>query len=109
MSRTTYVWCPEAGAVVEKWRAARYRGDNGAPSLLDAPMVWGVMPETKHMIDGKVYDSREKFNRVTRAHGAVECGKTEMRRLMERGQKPVQSGPTVAQSLKEALQRQGHL
>lgn len=109
MSRTTYVFCPEAGAVVEKWRAARYRGDNGAPSLLDAPAVLGVMLETQHPIDGKRYDSREKYNAVTRAHGATEVGKTEMNRLIRRGQKTEQRGPTVAQSLKEALQRHGHL
>ena len=109
MKRETYVYCPEAGAVVEKWRAARYRGDNGAPSLLDKPHVWGVMPETQHMVDGKVYDSREAFNRVTRAAGAVECGKKEMQRLIERGPRPVETGPTVAQSIKQALQREGFL
>lgn len=109
MSRTTYVWCPEAGAVVEKWRAARYRGDNGAPTLLDAPHVLGVMPETQHPIDGKRYDSRERYNAVTRRHGAVDVGKREMAKMMERGNKPVSSGPTVAQSIKEALQRHGHL
>lgn len=109
MSRETYVWCPVAGAVVEKWRAARYRGDNGAPSLLDAPHVLGVMPETRHPIDQKFYDSREAYNRVTRAHGAVEVGKREMSRMMERGTRPQLSGPTVAQSIKQALQRDGHL
>lgn len=109
MSRETYVWCPVAGGVVEKWRAARYRGDNGAPTLLDAPHVLGVMPETQHPIDGRRYDSRERYNEVTRRHGAVEVGKREMSRMMERGNRPVQTGPTVAQSVKEALQRHGHL
>jgi hypothetical protein len=107
--RETYVYCPEAGAVVERWRAARGRGDNGAPSLLGKPFVFGVMPETRHIIDRKVYDSREKFNAVTRAHGAEECGKTEMRRLVERGPRVEESGPSVKQSLKEALQRDGFL
>jgi len=109
MSRRTYVFCPEAGAVVEKWRAARYRGDNGAPPLLDAPNVLGVMPETRHPIDGRRYDSRERYNAVTRAHGAVEVGKREMAKMQARGTRPAWSGPTVAQSLKEALQRDGHL
>ena len=107
--RETYVYCPEAGAVVERWRAARYRGNNGAPPWLDSPAVWGTMPETKHIIDGRVYDSREKFNAVTRAHGAVECGKKEMRKLLERGQRTEDSGPSIGQSLKQALQRDGFL
>ncbi len=109
MTRETYVWCPEAKAVVEKWRAARYRGQNGAPTLLDSPFVLGVMAETKHPIDGRVYDSRERYNQVTRAHGATEIGKSELARLKERGPQPETTGPSVAQSMKAALQRQGYL
>lgn len=109
MSRTTYVWCPVAGAVVEKWRAARYRGDNGAPTLLDAPHVLGVMPETRHPIDWKVYDSREQYNAVTRAHGCTEVGKREMGRMMERGPRQIDPTLGVRASIKEALQRHGHL
>lgn len=106
MSRETFVYCPEAGAVVEKWRAARYRGDNGGPSLLDKPHVLGVMAETKHPIDGKVYDSRERYNAVTRAHGALEVGKREMARLVERGPQ-TDRRPPVRDSIREALQRLG--
>jgi hypothetical protein len=108
MSRETFVYCPVAGAVVEKWRAAAYRGDNGAPSLLDKPQVIGGMPETRHPIDNKVYTSREAYNAVTRAHGAMDIGKAEMRRLMARGQIRPDPAPGVQAAIREALQRNGY-
>jgi hypothetical protein len=107
MSRETYVFCPVAGAVVEKWRAAS-NGANGGPSLLDRPQVIGGMPETQHPIDGKFYTSREQYNAVTRAHGAVDIGKAEMRRLMERGQVRTDPKPGVQAAIREALQRHGY-
>jgi hypothetical protein len=106
--RTTFVWCPEAGRVVETWQAARYRGRNGGPPLLDSPAVWGTMPETRHIIDGRIYDSREKYNRVTRAHGATEVGKREMAKVQERGNRPVEVGTGIERDIKRALQQQGH-
>lgn len=104
--RTTYVWCPVAGRMVRKGDEASARRDNGGPAWLAAPGVWGVMPETKHTIDGKVYDSRERYQAVTRAHGALEIGRGEMRRLVERGPKPEPMKP-VGASIREALQRHG--
>lgn len=105
----TYVYCPIAKRVVERGMEAGRRRDNGGPSLLAAPMVMGLMGEVWNPAANKVFDSREKYNRATREHGGIDIGKKEHARLMERGHRPVQTGPTVKQSLKEALQRQGYL
>ena len=86
---------------------AAYRGDNGGPSLLGAPRVIGSMPETKHPIDGKVYTSREQYNAVTRRHGAMDIGKAEMRRLMDRGQVRPDPMQGVRAAIREALKRHG--
>lgn len=108
-NRVTYVYCPVQRRVVERGFEHGANLDNGAPPLLDAPAVWGVMPETRHPIDWKVYDSRERYNAVTRRHNAIEIGRAEHRRLVERGNRPVQTGPTVAESIREALGKLGYL
>ena len=33
-----------------------------------------TMPDTRHMADGKFYNSKSKFRKVTRDHGCVEVG-----------------------------------
>lgn len=105
MQRETYVWCPVAGAVVEKWRAAAYRGDNGAPP--SRLQVIGGMPETQHPIDGKFYTSRERYEAVTRAHGAVEIGKRELGRIAERGGPKYDPRPGIREAIREALAKHG--
>jgi hypothetical protein len=44
---------------------------------LNAPshsIITDTMPETWHPADGKHYDSKSKFRRVTRARGCIEVG-----------------------------------
>lgn len=41
----------------------------------EAPFVISdSMTSTKHMCDGKFYDSKAKFREVTKAHGCIEVG-----------------------------------
>jgi hypothetical protein len=41
----------------------------------DAPyVVSDTMEPTRHMCDGRTYDSKARFREVTRAHGCVEVG-----------------------------------
>lgn len=110
--RRTYRWCRERGRVVPAgMEAGARRGDNGGPSLLATPMVWGVMPETRNVIDNRVYDSREKFYATGKAAGAIDIGKNEARRHYERNlnREPRFDGPSVDQSIKQALQKEGFL
>lgn len=45
------------------------------------------MPPTKHMCDGKIYESKAHFREVTRAHGCIEVGNESAHMLKPR--KPV--------------------
>lgn len=96
MARITYVWCPESGAVVPKGDAAPRQG--GVTIIPD-------ISETVHPCDGRTYSSRRRYDDVTRAHGCIEIGRTEQRKMMERGNRPVLTGPSVAESLRATIQR----
>lgn len=49
--------------------------EGSAAPRTEAPcVVPDSMPETWHPADGKHYDSKSKFRRVTRAHGCIEVG-----------------------------------
>ena len=37
-------------------------------------VISDIMPETRHMADGKIYTSKSKFRQATRAAGCVEVG-----------------------------------
>lgn len=37
-------------------------------------VISDIMPETKHMADGKIYTSKSEFRKATRAAGCVEVG-----------------------------------
>lgn len=63
MARATYVL--RDGKLVEK----RY-----APPLRQVHVIRDEMAETRHMADGKLYTSKSKFRRATRAAGCVEVG-----------------------------------
>lgn len=104
MSRQTFVFCPVAGKVVEKGQEAAARGSNGGPPMR-GPQIVRDIAETQHPIDGRWYSSRRHYNDVTRAHGAVEIGKREAARMVERGPQPRMTGPTVRESLRAALER----
>lgn len=45
------------------------RSAHSAPHVIS-----DTMADTRHMADGKYYDSKSKFRKVTRDHGCVEVG-----------------------------------
>jgi hypothetical protein len=106
---------PVYGYVLPRyWVSPTYYIANYGTYGLPAPAYgygWSRYYDDAVMTDryGRVYDSRERYNQVTRAHGATEIGKSELARLKERGPRPETTGPSVAQSMKAALQRQGYL
>lgn len=64
---TTYVI--RDGKLVLKSLAAQLRSADAAPNI-----IRDYLPDLRHTIDGKVYDSKSKFRQTTRAHGCVEVG-----------------------------------
>ena len=52
----------------------RYLPDANSPKDGSANVISDHMPETRHMADGKYYDSKSKFRQVTKAHGCIEVG-----------------------------------
>jgi hypothetical protein len=50
---------------------------SGAPNVIS-----DIMPATRHMADGKLYDSKRKFRETTKAHGCIEIG-SETKYLVE--------------------------
>jgi hypothetical protein len=80
-----------------------YRPDHpeaNARGMVDADLVYGYEPgaapnvitdtmePTRHMANGRYYDSKSKFRAVTKAHGCVEVGNETATMLKER--KPVE-------------------
>ena len=53
-----------------------------------AYVVSDTMDATRHMCDGKYYDSKQKFRATTKAHGCVEVGNEVP--VMTRPRKPVE-------------------
>ncbi len=79
---------PEANAngMVEKSRA-----------FVDADgkqihVISDIMPETRHMADGKYYTSKSEFRKATRAAGCVEVGNETATMLQPR--KPIELSRT---------------
>lgn len=64
MSRETYVF--RNGELVPKHQAEPL---NSAPYIIS-----DAIDPTWHPSDGKVYDSKSTFRRVTKSHGGVEVG-----------------------------------
>ena len=98
MARSTYVYCPVAGAVVRKGQQAPRAG--GVSIIKD-------MAETVHPCDGRTYSSRRHYDAVTRAHGGVEVGKTEMKRAMGQDWSGRASAYTAEHAIRDALARLG--
>lgn len=63
--RKRYIWNPET----------REFDEIGAKPVLErGQVITDTMPLTWHPMDGKHYDSKSEFRRVTRAHGGIETG-----------------------------------
>ena len=48
--------------------------DNDKPKTGSPYYIRDHMEPTRHMVDGKIYDSKSKFREVTKAHGCIEIG-----------------------------------
>lgn len=65
---TTYVY--RNGKLVDKRYAAPKEHKHGEASFV----ISDTMDPTRHMADGKTYDSKVKFRQATRAAGCIEVG-----------------------------------
>lgn len=52
---------------IEEWRAARQK-------VSSAAIISDSMEALPHPCDGKIYDSKSTFRKVTKAHGCEETG-----------------------------------
>ncbi len=65
MSRKTYVWDPETREFIEiEKRKTR----------VNLQVITDTMDQTWHPCDGRYYDSKSEFRKVTRAYGGIETG-----------------------------------
>ena len=83
----TLVYRPDHPAANENGMVDRSISLSFVPG--NAPnVISDAMPHTRHMCDGRYYDSKAKFREVTRAHGCVEVGNETSTLLKPR--KPVE-------------------
>lgn len=67
--RKTWVQCRKTGELIpaeEYWA--------GRQEVLSHQIITDSMSDTWHPIDGKHYDSKSAFRRVTKQHGGIEVG-----------------------------------
>lgn len=64
--------------------------------------VMGGMPETRSMLDGRVYTSRQKYARHIRQRGCIEIGPAEAQKMKPRApQLPVGLKQTLIEAVNE--------
>lgn len=69
-----------------------------------AAMVIGdEMPATEHPIDGRVYESKSAFRRVTRANGCIEVGNDLISKQIQKSQGNIGDRIKLPESVKKDL------
>jgi hypothetical protein len=90
---TTYVY--RNGELVDKrFAAPKVEGDSASYVISD------IMPETRHMANGKTYTSKSEFRKATRAAGCIEVGNETATLLKPRKRIELDRG-----ARREAIQR----
>lgn len=97
----TYAWF-NIGDGREVYR--RVPEPKGKRSDLPSPMLsLDTMEAVQHPCDGRLYDSKSAFRRVTKAHGCVELG-NDAQRMAER-EKPKPDRRSIRDAVRKAANR----
>lgn len=93
-SRATYVI--RDGELIEKHLAGPLHEASDAPMYIS-----DHMDTTKHMANGKLYDSKSEFRKATKTAGCVEVGNDPMKPIP----RPVLSREQRARDIKQAIEQ----